>query len=178
MRGSKSKMVVVILVACTSSIVWASPTDTFEITAEIEAGCLVNGAIPIAGSTIGNIGLIDFGEASAISSLELTAQLTLANGFSLTCTPGVEVTMQVSEGNNFDAGTRFLAHTDNSANGGIAYKLFADSQLSTELAANSPMALLRNSVENVNITMHGQIILTGNHEVGSYSDELVLTLEW
>ncbi|MCH8493133.1 MAG: spore coat U domain-containing protein [Idiomarina sp.] len=161
-----------------SAPVHADPTETFEVTAVVEEGCLVSGTLHSPGTNIGALGELNFGSASALSTELLSAELVTDAGFELTCTPGVEVTMQVNGGGNSSGGLRHLAHLFDSEASPIAYRLYSDAAFTNEISAGTPITIPRSGDEQVTISMFGQVLLSGDHRGGSYHDELTVTIEW
>ena len=76
----------------------ASPTDTFIVSATITPGGLVNQEIPSNGVQLGIIGSLAFGAASALSQETRSASLVTSGSFTLSCTPGISLTLRIDGG--------------------------------------------------------------------------------
>lgn len=78
----------------------AVTTSTFQVTAQIVAGCLVVGGVTA-------YGVLDYGTSSALSTATLSTSL---GGSTVTfqCTPGVALSMSLDGGQNSASGTRNL----------------------------------------------------------------------
>ena len=165
----------------TASILWSAQlgaeTETsFQVSAAIESGCQISQSTPTPGADIGEIGAMEFPSASTTSTATNTVSLAPNAGFTLSCTPGLQVTMQVDGGIHFDS-ARNMQH--DSVADTISYSLFEDAALSQPIGVGVPISLDSNSDPgNISLPIYGQVTLPGNVQAGTYSDLLTVTLEW
>lgn len=67
--------------------IFAAQSETFQVSATIDTGCLINGALTEESNTqIGTIGELNFGEHSAIYAAEVEGSITYNGGLTLSCT--------------------------------------------------------------------------------------------
>lgn len=154
----------------------ASPMDTFMVSATITPGCLVNQEIPSNGVQLGIIGSLAFGAASALSQETRSASLVTSGSFTLSCTPGISLTLRI-DGGQQPAGERQLKRTN--GNEVLAYQLYQDAAFQSVIGIGQPVSVDTSTTpDNITLPVWGRVMLPGNLPAGSYSDELVVTLEW
>lgn len=157
-------------------IAQAAPTDTFMVSATITPGCLVNHGIPSDGAQVGMLGSLAFGTASALSQETRNVALLSSGSFTLSCTPGIPLSMSIDGGLQPNAG-RQLKRNDGSET--LTYQLYRDAALANPIGIDQPITIdTTTTPDNIPLPVWGSLTLPGNLPAGSYSDELVLTLEW
>ncbi|HEY0271501.1 MAG TPA: spore coat U domain-containing protein [Sphingomonas sp.] len=153
----------------------AAPSASFQATATIVSGCEVDGALPGGGQTIGQIGTLDFGVHSALSTDTITASLAQNAGLLLVCTPGVALTMNVDAGLHGGA-TRAMQAPGNASR--LSYHLYRDAAFAQELLANQPIPVSFVSATPIALPIFGRLTLPGNLPPGTYGDTVLVTLNW
>ncbi len=147
----------------------------FQVSAQIEAGCLVNAGIPADGADLGDLGILDFGTHSSLSTATVQASLIRNAGVVLSCTPGTELAMQVDGGQNFNGNRRLRLDADTL----LSYRIFRQANCTDEIPVSLDLQIdTTNSSDNVVIPIHGCVVLPGNAEPGTYQDTLVVTVTW
>ncbi|GBQ26393.1 spore coat U domain-containing protein [Gluconacetobacter sacchari DSM 12717] len=156
---------------------WAATSATMSVSAQIVAGCAINGAVPASGASVGSLGALDFGSVASLSTAPLRAALTPAATVSLRCTPGVPVTMTVDGGLHYAGGSRGMVLTGGTAR--IAYALFSDSAYSATIQPGATVSVnVAGSPSPLTLPIFGQATPTGLTSAGLYSDTLTVTLQW
>lgn len=164
------------LLILAAGLAQAQPTSTFTVSAIITEGCLVNQGLPPEGAEIGEIGRLDFGTAPALSQEARTATLLTSGTFTLSCTPGVSLTMRINGGLQPD-GNRQLAHQAGDAT--LAYQLYRDAAFQSSIAIDQPVSVdTLTDPDNIRLPIWGRTLLPGHLPAGVYRDTLVVTLEW
>ncbi|OLO04933.1 Csu type fimbrial protein [Salinicola socius] len=152
------------------------PQSSFQVSATITEGCLVNGTGQSVGN-VGELGQLDFGTASALSEAVQVATFVQTGGVVLDCTPGIALTLRVDGGLHASGGTRQLARTGGGAS--LTYTLFADAGLQQPIGIDEPVSFdLAEGATTVALPIYGRLALPGNAAAGSYTDRLTVTLEW
>ena len=159
------------------SQVIAATTGTFQVSADIVRGCAVDG-LGMSGTT-GKFGKIDFGSTSALSPSTQTASLSGSQVIVLRCTPGISLNVTLNGGEHADPGVRNLQRSGLPATR-LNYRLYSDAGLTTEYVINQARAITvpSASANGVTLPIHGRIVLSGGHPSGTYSDIVVVTLNW
>ncbi|WP_221937255.1 spore coat U domain-containing protein [Novosphingobium aerophilum] len=155
----------------------ADTTAQFAVTANITAGCLVDG-LGSSGNA-GLVGRLDFGVDSTFSRATRTATSTATQAIRLRCTPGVNLTMTVNGGNHAASGMRNLQRgTDASAR--ISYALCRDAGCTQPIAIGGAPAVpvTGTNSEDVRLPIYGSLTLSGTLPPGTYTDSLIVTLSW
>ncbi|MCG0026627.1 spore coat U domain-containing protein, partial [Vibrio parahaemolyticus] len=97
-----------------SSTVLADVTETFQVSATVDTGCLINGAVQEESATqAGQIGTLDFGEHSSVYATEVQGSVTYSSSLTLSCTPGIAMNVSLNGGLNSSDGVRKLKHIPN-----------------------------------------------------------------
>lgn len=153
----------------------AETSASFDLSATIVEGCEVNATLPADGQDVGQIGTIDFGSHSALSTATLTAGLVQNGGLHLSCTPSVSLSMSVNGGLHAD-GSRNLQRSGNTDR--IAYRLYGDAAFTQELLANQPVPISFSDPEAITLPVYGRLTLPGTRPPGVYNDTVMVTLSW
>ncbi|MCO7520711.1 MULTISPECIES: spore coat U domain-containing protein [unclassified Pseudomonas] len=146
----------------------AATSSTFQVSAQIVAGCLVVGGVTA-------YGVLDFGTRSALSTATLSSAL---GGTTVTfqCTPGVALSMSLDGGQNSAAGTRNLKRTGGTQL--LAYQLFRDAAFSQSLGIGGSVALSYSDPTAIKLPVYGRTALTGTLPAGTYTDVVQVTVSW
>lgn len=164
------------LAACVPTVVMAETQSTFQVSATIESGCLVDG-VGTSGDA-GTIGELDFGQDSALSTATHTADATATQSITLRCTPGVALQMRIDGGQHAEGGNRHLQFDDPSNR--VEYQIFRDSAFTQPIGINQNQSITvtTGNMNNVILPVYGRLTLPGNRPTGTYSDALLVTLDW
>lgn len=158
-----------------TSLVQAEPSETFMVSATITPGCLINNAIPAENAQVGTLGSLAFGTHSALSEDTLNTVLLTSNSFTLSCTPGVPLSMRINGG--LQSVGRQLKRVNGTDT--LAYQLYQEAGAVNLIGINTPISIDTNtSPNNITLPAWGRLTLPGILPAGTYRDELVLTLEW
>lgn len=146
----------------------AVTTSTFQVTAQIVAGCLVVGGVTA-------YGVLDYGTSSALSTATLSTSL---GGSSVTfqCTPGVALSMSLDGGQNGASGTRNLKRSGGTQL--LAYQLYRDAAFSQSLGIGSSVAVSYSDPTAIKLPVYGRTTLTGTLPAGTYTDVVQVTVTW
>lgn len=157
------------LLALFSGLLHALPTQNFQVSASLVPGCLIQGG--------GVLGTLDFGTLSGIDSRAANAVLVQNASFSIACTPGTTLTMNLGGGNHFTA-TRNLQRVNNADL--IGYRLFTSASLTpaSEIPVNQAIPVSHGDGEHIQLPVYGQLQLDGFNPAGTYTDNVTVTLSW
>ncbi|MGY3296674.1 spore coat protein U-like protein [Pseudomonas sp. TE6288] len=146
----------------------AVTTSTFQVTAQIVAGCLVVGGVTA-------YGVLDYGTSSALSTATLSTSL---GGSTVTfqCTPGVVLSMSLDGGQNSASGTRNLKRSGGTQL--LAYQLYRDAGFSQSLGIGSSVAVSYSDPTAIKLPVYGRTTLTGTLPAGTYTDVVQVTVTW
>ncbi|HHJ1297595.1 Spore Coat Protein U domain protein [compost metagenome] len=146
----------------------AAPTSTFQVSAQIVAGCLVVGGVS-------NYGALNFGTQSALASGTLSTSL---GGSTVTfqCTPGVALSMSLDGGQNNASGTRNLKRTGGTQV--LAYQLYRDAAYSQAFGIGQSVAVSYTDPTAIKLPVYGRTQLTGTLPAGTYTDVVQVTVTW
>lgn len=155
----------------------AETSAEFDVTAEIVAGCLVDG-LGDSGDA-GPIGTLDFGSDSTFSTATHSTSTTASQAIRLRCTPGVALAMAVDGGAHASNGTRHLQLGADSA-ARIAYVVCSDAACSQPIAIGGSAAVTVDGAnsEDVLLPLYASLTLPGALSPGTYTDTLTVTLTW
>lgn len=146
----------------------AATTSTFQVTAQVVAGCLVVGGVTRYGS-------LDFGTQSALATSTLS---TLLGGTTVTfqCTPGVALSMSLDGGQNSASGTRNLKRSGGTQL--LAYQLYRDAAYSQSLGIGQSVALTYTDAAAIKLPVYARTQLPGTLPAGTYTDAVQVTVTW
>lgn len=146
----------------------AVTSSTFQVTAQIVAGCLVVGGVTA-------YGVLDFGTSSALSTATLSTSL---GGTTVTfqCTPGVALNMSLDGGQNSASGSRNLKRSGGTQL--LAYQLYRDAAFSQSLGIGSSVAVSYSDPTAIKLPVYGRTTLTGTLPAGTYTDVVQVTVSW
>ena len=154
-------------------VLLATPLDaalnsTFQVTAQIVAGCLVVGGAS-------NYGVLDYGSQSALSTGILSTSL---GGTTVTfqCTPGVALSMSLDGGQNTASGLRYLKRSGSAHL--QPYQLFRDAAYSQALGIGTSVAVSYTDPTAIKLAVYGRTQLTGTLPAGTYTDVVQVTVTW
>lgn len=152
----------------------AQTSASFQVSATIVPGCEINGSRPTAGQAVGQVGVLDFGNHSALETEQVAVALAQNAGLTFRCTPSVALTMALGGG----------LHAGNSRNmqepGGrrIAYNLFRDPAYTQQLTVNQPFPVSFSGSGAIALPIYGRLNLAAGNYPGTYTDTVVVTLAW
>lgn len=152
----------------------AEPSATFQVTAEIVPGCEINGLAPASGQNIGGLGTLDFGEHSGLATGAVSTSLVQNTSLTLRCTPSVALTMTLSEGLHVGSGRNLQGPGGDR----VAYSLYQDAAFSEELVANQAFQIDFADQAPISLPIYGRLMLDGTNVSGTYSDTVMVSLEW
>ncbi|PKH25368.1 fimbrial protein [Enterobacterales bacterium CwR94] len=152
-----------------SQAAWALPTQTFQVTASIVAGCVVSGTSP------GVFGTLNFGSWSGVETRTVNASFVQNSGLTLACTPGTTLNMSINGGTNYTS-TRNLKVANNTNL--VAYRLYNSASYTTEIPVNQNVGITYSNANNIVLPIYGRLQLTGPTRAGTYTDTLTVTLSW
>lgn len=146
----------------------AATTSSFQVTAQIVAGCLVVGGVT-------SYRTLDYGSQSALATGTLGTSL---GGTTVTfqCTPGVALSMSVDGGQNSASGTRNLKRTGGTQV--LAYQLYRDAAYSQSLGIGQSVAVGYTDPTAIKLPVYGRVQLTGTMPAGTYTDVVQVTVTW
>lgn len=149
----------------------AITTQTFQVSASIVRGCSV-----ISG-TGGELGSLNFGSRSGVTSGTVSTQFVPNTALSLACTPGVALSMSINEGQHATS-VRNMQRAQGEER--VPYRLYNNSSLAanSEIGVNQTDAVPVSDASNIVLTLFGVAQLTGLSPAGVYSDQLTVTLSW
>ena len=146
----------------------AATTSTFQVTAQIVAGCLVVGGVT-------QYGTLNYGTQSALSTGILSTSL---GGTTVTfqCTPGVALSMSLDGGQNSASGTRNLKRTGGTQL--LAYQLYRDAAYTQALGIGQSVTLSYSDATAIKLPVYGRTQLPGTLPAGTYTDAVQVTVTW
>lgn len=172
----RQRIAALLLLALICPRLQAAPTTRFTVGATVRAGCMITTARPADTAFIGLLGTLDFGRDAALSKATHATRLADNAGFSLSCTPGIPLSMSVDGGQHF-AGTRAMQQEGGHAT--LAYGLYRDANFSSPIGVNQPFALdTRGTSRRITLPLHARLTLPGDLPAGRYRDTLTITLQW
>ncbi|WDY56312.1 Csu type fimbrial protein [Pseudomonas sp. PSKL.D1] len=146
----------------------AATSSTFQVSAQIVAGCLVVGGVT-------SYGTLDYGTQSALATGALSTSL---GGSTVTfqCTPGVAVSMSLDGGQNSASGTRYLKRSGGTQL--LAYQLYRDAAYTQALVIGQSVAVSYSDPTAIKLPVYGRATLTGLVPAGTYTDVVQVTVAW
>ena len=146
----------------------AATSSSFEVSASIVPGCLVQSGTQV-------FGVLDFGTHSALARGAVSASLG-GTGVRLRCTPGVLLSMSLDAGQHAVAGVRHLQRVG--AGQRLAYQLYRDAGLSQVVGVGQALSLIYSDPNAIALPLYGRLQLPGDLPAGQYSDAVQVTLTW
>jgi len=146
----------------------AATTSSFQVSAQVVAGCLVGGGVT-------SYGVLDFGTQSALATSALSTAL---GGTTVTfqCTPGVSLSMSLDGGQNSASNTRYLKRSGGTQV--LAYQLFRDAAFSQALGIGQSVVVSYSDPTAIKLPVYGRTQLTGTLPAGTYTDVVQVTVSW
>ncbi|WP_035572458.1 Csu type fimbrial protein [Halomonas halocynthiae] len=155
----------------------AQPQDSFVVSATIEGGCLVDGSSPANDASLGSLGNLDFGTHSSLSQATVDTTLLTSGSVTLSCTPGIALSMRINGGLHPVASARRLR--DVVSGDTLVYQLFTDASALQPVFIDVPVSVdTSTDPDDIQLPVHGRISLPGDVSPGLYQDTLTVTLEW
>jgi len=154
----------------------AETGKSFQVSAKIEPGCLVDGLG--ATGNAGVIGSLTFDETPSLSTATRTASLSASQSIRLRCTAGVSLHISINGGAHANTGVRYLQLGSTSTR--LAYSVCEDVACTKPFAISAARSVTIGSgeTEDVRLPIHGRIALPGGKPAGTYTDTLTVTLSW
>lgn len=146
----------------------AATSSTFQVSAQIVAGCLVVGGVT-------SYGVLNFGTQSALATSTLSTSL---GGTTVTfqCTPGVALSMSLDGGQNSASGTRNLKRTGGTQV--LAYQLYRDAAFSQALGIGQSVTVSYTDATAIELPVYGRTQLPGTLPAGTYTDVVQVSVTW
>lgn len=177
MNLPRCALLVAVLGLLPAGALLAQQQDSFVVSATISEGCLVDGSMPANGTNLGTLGNLDFGTHSSLSQATVNASLLINSAVTLSCTPGIALSMSINGGQHSAASARRLR--DAVSGDTLAYELFTDASAQQPIAINLPVSVdTSTNPDDIQLPVHGRISLPGDTSPGLYQDTLTVTLEW
>ncbi|TQI80303.1 spore coat protein U-like protein [Serratia fonticola] len=146
----------------------ALPTQTFQVSANIVNGCLVQG------SNTGVFGAINFGTYPGTSKAQVNASYVQNAAITLVCTPGTNLQMSIDGGVNYSTGRNLKLSGNTNL---VPYNIY-NSATNVAIPVNQAVPVTFTNANNIVLPLYGQLTLGGNSYAGSYADTLTVTLSW
>ncbi|MGE7956058.1 Csu type fimbrial protein [Pseudomonas sp. NPDC089530] len=145
----------------------------------ISASCEVtHGGSNVPESSLGNFGLLDFGQHGPTWNAPLSASISGSGGgrLGVACNPSVTgFTVTINGGLNGDGNTRRLSNGSRT----IPYRLFLDASRSDSYSIGQQHNFAVTSGAQVPIPVFGSVVAnTRALPAGVYTDTLTVTLDW
>jgi spore coat protein U-like protein len=153
----------------------AATSASFQATATIVSGCEINGDIPASGQAVGQFGTLSFGSHSGVATGTINSSMVSNASVVLSCTPGVTLTMTTDSGQHAGTTRNMQAGTVTQR---VSYRLYRDAAFAQELIANQAVAVSFSDTTNIKLPIYGRATLPGNGAPGTYTDTVVVTLNW
>jgi spore coat protein U-like protein len=174
--GALHLLLPAVLLAALSGPASSETSAGFQVSATLVAGCAVDG-VGMEGDA-GSFGVLDFGEGMALATTGHSASLAASQTLVLRCTPGTSLTMSIGPGLNAEGGLRHLrvgTGTDK-----LPYRLYRDAAFTQEIGIDVPqgISITGDNMNDVHLPVHGHLVLPGARSPGTYTDTLVVTLQW
>jgi spore coat protein U-like protein len=177
MGQSRRALLVAVLGLLHAGSLLAQPQDSFVVSATITEGCLVGGSVPANGASLGTLGSLNFGIYSSLSQATVGTSLLASSTVTLSCTPGIALSMSINGGQHSTGTARRLR--DAASGDTFAYELFADAAAQQPIPMGQPVSVDTSShPDDIQLPVHGRVSLPGNVSPGVYQDTLTVTLEW
>ncbi|CDO35419.1 Spore coat U domain protein [Novosphingobium sp. KN65.2] len=163
------------LAAVLSTPAMADTTTTFQVSATVVSGCEINGALASNGEVLGRYGQLDFGTHSSLSTDTASAAIAADAGLTLSCTPGIALSMALGAGQHGSATRNMQAAGSSDL---LPYRLYRDPAFSNEMQIDQAYAITFADPEAIALPIYGRVVLSGDKPPDTYSDTVVLTLSW
>jgi spore coat protein U-like protein len=142
----------------TSSGLAVAQTAELNVTAEIQASCVVNG------------GSLDFGIYSPTDSADTEGD----GSFSYQCTNGTNITLKLDQGDQPQDGSRAMSNGSDT----LSYDLFQDLGHSLPWDDGTNVVTVTGTTANLEtVNVYGLIEAGQTSPAGNYSDTVTITLE-
>jgi spore coat protein U-like protein len=174
-RGALCRASLTCLATLMPTVSQANTSASFQASANIVSGCEVGGTLVTATTTIGQIGTLNYGTRPTLTNGTVTASMVQNPSLQLICTPDVALTMTV-DGGLHSATTRNLQASQTVTR--LAYRLYRDVALATELVINQPVSISFTGGTAITLPIFGRVTLPGNSLADTYTDTVVVTLNW
>ncbi len=149
--------------------VQALPTQSFQVSASVVAGCQIQGG--------GVWGTLDFGTHSALDTLSVGTGFVQSTSLIIACTPGTTLNISIDGGSHYTT-TRNLMLVN--GNDRVAYRLYTSAGYSpaSEIPVNQYITVGFGNAANITLPIYGLLQLNGTHQAGTFTDVLSVTLSW
>ncbi|TCL05285.1 spore coat protein U-like protein [Sodalis ligni] len=148
----------------------ALPSQSFQVSASVVAGCQIEGGGGVWGT-------LDFGTYSALDIRPVGTGFLQNSALTIACTPGTTLSISIDGGRHYTA-TRNLMRLN--GNDRVAYRLYSSAGFTpgSEIPVNQSMTVDFANAANITLPIYGQLQLDGTHQGGTYTDILSVVLSW
>ncbi|EHJ59359.1 hypothetical protein NSU_3691 [Novosphingobium pentaromativorans US6-1] len=129
----------------------------------------------MGGEALGRYGSLDFGTHPSLSTDTASAAIAADAGLTLSCTPGVTLSMALGGGQHGSATRNMQASGSNDL---LAYRLYRDAAFSNEMQVDQAYSVSFADPEDMVLPIYARVVLGGDKPPDTYSDTVVLTLSW
>ncbi|SFN06169.1 Spore coat protein U (SCPU) domain-containing protein [Izhakiella capsodis] len=149
----------------------ALPTQSFQVSAAIVAGCA------ISGTANGVLGTLNFGTHPGVGTRTVNASYVQNATLTLACSPGTTLSMSINGGGNYTS-TRNLRNTRSGEL--LPYRIFTNASYTaaSEIPVDQSVSVTYSNANNIILPVYGQLQMKGIYRAGSYADNLTITLSW
>lgn len=154
-----------------SGMVQALPSQTFRVSALVVAGCVISSV------SKGVFGKLDFGTQSGVARGMISTRFVPNAGFTLSCTPGTTLNMSIDGGSHYSVTRNLKLVNDNAV---IGYQIFTGASLhgASAIPVNQSVGLNYSNANTITLPVYGLLQLNKAAPAGTYTDTLMVTLNW
>ncbi|WP_213991304.1 spore coat U domain-containing protein [Sodalis sp. dw_96] len=158
------------LLALYAGLVQALPSQSFQVSASVVAGCQIQGGGGVWGT-------LDFGVYSALDTRQVGTGFVQNSALTIACTPGTTLNISIDGGSHYTT-TRNLMLLNGTDR--VAYRLYTSAVYSpaSEIPVNQSITVAFANAANITLPIYGQLQLDGTHQGGTYNDVLSVVLSW
>lgn len=156
------------------TVLHAETATSFQASATIVSGCEISGVLVVGTQPVGQIGTLNYGTRPTLATGPVTASLAQNPGLSLICSGDVALTMTVNGGLHA-ATVRNLQAAQGMTR--LPYRLYRDAARAQELGIDQ-VTPINFAASPITLPIFGQVTLPGNSPAGTYTDTVVVTLNW
>jgi|SRR5690625_44877 len=169
-------LALLLLAPLTLSSAQPLPEQSFNLSATIVEGCLVNQQHPGNTAPVGVMGQLNFGTHPSLLATTVAGSWLPSSHITLECTPGMTITLRIDGGLYEENGQRHVQRQNNQDT--LPYQLFMDSGLQQPWEINVASPLLIGSEPSIHLPIFGRLTILPGAHAGTYTDTLTVTLAW